>query len=78
MRLRKPGTYSEIFEILSEGDGFISKETSSKMKSMTGFRNVLAHEYGKVSSHEVYQALMTDIDDINKFIVELRVRIKLE
>ncbi len=76
--LRKPGTYGEIFEILSEGDGLISKEISSKMKSMTGFRNILAHEYGKVNSHAIYKALMVDIGDINKFIIELVVKIKLK
>ena len=76
--LRKPGTYGEVFEILAEGNGLISQEISSKMKSMSGFRNILAHEYGKVDFEEVYKTLIKDIEDINKFIDEIKIKIKLE
>lgn len=76
--LRKPGTYGEVFEILAEGNGLISKEISLKMKSMSGFRNILAHEYGKVDFEEVYRALMKDIDDISKFLDEIKNKIKLK
>ncbi|KKP85834.1 MAG: hypothetical protein UR89_C0040G0004 [Candidatus Roizmanbacteria bacterium GW2011_GWA2_35_8] len=75
--LRKPGTYSEVFEILSEGDGLISHEISLKMKNMSGFRNILAHEYGQVKFEEVYKILTKDIDDINNFLDEIKVKIKL-
>ena len=75
--LRKPGTYAEVFEILAEGNGLISQEISSKMKSMSGFRNILAHEYGQVKFEEVYKILTKDIDDINNFLDEIKVKIKL-
>jgi uncharacterized protein YutE (UPF0331/DUF86 family) len=76
--LRKPGTYSEVFEILSEGNGLISQEISLKMKSMSGFRNILAHEYGKVRFEEVYKTLTKDIDDINIFLDEIKNKIQLK
>jgi len=76
--LRKPGTYGEVFEILAEANGLISKEISFKMKSMSGFRNILAHEYGKVNFEDVYKTLMKEIDDINKFLDEIKNKIQLE
>lgn len=76
--LRKPGTYGEVFEILAEGNSLISKEISLKMKNMSGFRNILAHEYGKVDFEEVYEALMKDIDDIRIFLDEINNKIQLE
>jgi len=75
--LRKPGTYSEIFEILSEGEGLINRDISRKMQEMTGFRNILAHEYGKVDFKEVYKVLTDEIDDINIFLEEIKGKIKL-
>jgi len=75
--LRKPGTYGEIFEILSEGNGLISRETSLKMKKLTGFRNILSHEYGRVNFEEIYNVLMKDITDIHVFLDEIKVKIIL-
>ena len=45
---------------------------------MSGFRNILAHEYGKVNFEDVYKTLMKDIDDINKFLDEIKNKIQLE
>ncbi len=76
--LRKPGSYKEVFEILSEGDGIISSATSLEMEKMAGFRNVLAHAYGKVDFDKLYQVLTEDIEKIKLFINEIKNKIKLE
>lgn len=40
----------------------IDKETMATLVSAIGFRNVLAHEYGRVDSEEVYETLQTGLD----------------
>jgi len=75
--LRSPGSYKEVFEILAEGDGLISRELSLKMQSMTGFRNILAHAYGKVDFQKLYIVLTKDIDDIKEFIKEVKKKINI-
>ncbi len=75
--LRKPGTYGEIFEILSEGNGLISRPLAVKMKKMTGFRNILTHEYGVVDFETVYRILKKDSNDIQIFIKKIREKIKV-
>lgn len=74
---RTPSTYGETFEILEENE-IINKDMVGKMRNMAGFRNILAHEYVKIKFEEVYRVLTKDIDDINKFLDEIKVKIKLE
>lgn len=38
------------------------------MIKMTGFRNILAHDYGELDFKKVYQILIKDADDIKKFV----------
>jgi uncharacterized protein YutE (UPF0331/DUF86 family) len=40
-----PSTYAERFSALEER-GVLSSETSDRMRSAAGFRNVLTHQYG--------------------------------
>lgn len=75
--LRKPGSYGEVFEILSEGDGLISRPLSLKMVKMTGFRNVLAHAYGEVDFEKLYTVLTKDIDDIKEFVKKVKEKINI-
>lgn len=39
-----PKDYKDIFEILAK-EGVISKDLSSNMKKIAGFRNILVHDY---------------------------------
>ena len=52
-KYRKPGTYSEIFEILAE-EGVISSELSGHLAGMAAFRNVLVHDYLRIDLDRVY------------------------
>lgn len=64
---RRPGTYTEIFYILTEAD-FISQELSEKLINMAKFRNVVAHDYEAVNFGIVYDALKDRLGDIEDFI----------
>ena len=69
-RLRKPMTYKENFEVLSEA-GLISKVLLEKMINMAGFRNILAHQYVALDNDKLYDVLVTSSKDIGLFLYEL-------
>lgn len=64
---RKPSTMSESFYILNE-EKMISGELTEKMAKMTGFRNIMAHDYDKIDYEIVYDVLQNGLKDIEKFI----------
>lgn len=66
-KLRKPTTLSESFFILNE-EKIISKELTEKMVKMTGFRNTIAHDYGKLNYDIVYNTLHNNLKDIEEFL----------
>jgi len=66
-RLRKPGTMSEIFHILRE-EGIIDEELLGRMTAMTGFRNVIAHDYEEVDYGIVYHILHEGVEDIRRYV----------
>lgn len=65
-KFRKPTTMSDTFYILNE-EGIISRELKEKMIGMTGFRNVIAHDYEKVNYDIVYTVLHQGLNDIEEF-----------
>lgn len=69
-KLRKPKDYAESFEILKEQD-IISAELNNKMKNLTGFRNVITHEYEEISYDIVYDVLQNKLRDIKEFTIEV-------
>lgn len=73
--LRKPTTYRESFEILYE-EGYMSAELLSALVGMTGFRNVIAHDYAEVSVKKMCEIMHGNLGDIRDF-MEL-VKIKLD
>ena len=42
-------------------EGVIDEDTATTLVSAVGFRNVLAHEYGHIDYHEVYETLHTGL-----------------
>jgi uncharacterized protein YutE (UPF0331/DUF86 family) len=65
--LRKPASLSETFHILQEAD-FITTELMNKLVAMTGFRNVIAHDYGEIDYSIVYDVIHKGVKDIDKFL----------
>ncbi|TSC95638.1 MAG: hypothetical protein Athens101410_394 [Parcubacteria group bacterium Athens1014_10] len=68
---RKPSTMSESFYILNE-QKMISNELTEKMARMTGFRNVMAHDYEKIDYDIVYDVLQNRLKDVEEFISTVR------
>ena len=74
---RRPGTYTEVFYILTEAD-FISRELSEKLVNMAKFRNVVAHDYEAVDFAIVYDALKNRLNDIKEFTQTVKQNLNLE
>ena len=59
-------TYEEILENAYKHD-VISKELYSKLKGLGSFRNILAHEYLRISDEEIfrnYQKMLEIMDEV--------------
>jgi len=68
--LRKPTTMSEAFYILNE-EKIISDKLTKAMIKMTGFRNIVTHDYEKLDYDIVYDVLQKGLKDIEKFLKEI-------
>jgi uncharacterized protein YutE (UPF0331/DUF86 family) len=64
---RVPSTYADVFDILLEQE-VIDPDIALTMRNMAGFRNILAHQYGKVEFDIVHTVLMHNIDSIEQFV----------
>lgn len=71
---RKPTSFSESFYILNE-EKIISTELTEKMIRMTGFRNIVAHDYESINYEIVYDVLQNRLADIKKFIASIKNKI---
>lgn len=72
-RLGFPETYREIFEILYHNQ-IIDKESYDKIKRLIFLRNLISHEYYKISESELSEMakLLIEIEDFSnkiKFII---------
>jgi uncharacterized protein YutE (UPF0331/DUF86 family) len=68
--LRKPSTMSESFRILQE-EGIISSDLTAQMVGMTGFRNVIAHDYETLNYDIVYDVLQNRLKHIEDFLQKI-------
>lgn len=66
-KLRKPTTLSDCFYILEE-DKFINPDLCNKMIQMTGFRNILSHDYEKIDYTIIHKVLVENLNDIENFL----------
>lgn len=69
-RLGTPNYYGEIFIIL-EQNSIISKPTADEMVKMSGFRNVLSHEYRELIQERVYDILKNKLHAFRDFAKEI-------
>jgi len=67
--LRAPSTYAETFEILVE-TGLMSSDLGHAMVEMTGFRNVIVHEYARIDADTVIRILREHLGDFSRFETE--------
>lgn len=69
-KLGFPSSYREIFEIL-ENSKIIEKEELENLKRLIFLRNLIAHEYQKISSEELLE--MVDLlEKVKKFVERVK------
>jgi uncharacterized protein YutE (UPF0331/DUF86 family)/predicted nucleotidyltransferase len=64
--LRRPATYREAFEILTEAS-VIPQELSEELADLAGFRNILVHVYWRLDLHRVYEILQYGLTPLRQF-----------
>ena len=67
--LGPPSTYAEAFEILVRA-GLMSPGLGRVMIEMTGFRNVIVHEYARIDAEVVVRVLREHLEDFRRFEAE--------
>lgn len=67
--LRAPSTYAETFEILMHA-GLLPPDLGRTMVEMTGFRNVIVHEYAGIDADVVIRILREHLGDFRRFETE--------
>lgn len=70
---RKPLTYRESFDILCE-EKVITPALNKKMLAMTGFRNIIAHDYETVDFGITYDVLIEGVKDIEDFVKAVKIK----
>lgn len=69
--LGEPKHYKDLFTKLG-AKKIIDSELQKRLEKMAGFRNVLAHEYTYVKPKKVYQYVHKGMDDLVKFVKEIK------
>jgi len=64
--LGAPTTYAESFTLLGT-HGLLPPELAQSLARMTGFRNILVHEYTAVDAAIVLRILRKDLQDLERF-----------
>jgi uncharacterized protein YutE (UPF0331/DUF86 family) len=67
--LHAPTTYAETFEVLVQA-GLMSDGLGRVMIEMTGFRNVVVHEYTRIDAEVVMRILRERLEDFRRFETE--------
>ena len=65
--LEVPATYSESFRLL-EKNGLLPGELARSLARMTGFRNILVHEYTEIDANVVLRILRKELADLEQFV----------
>lgn len=71
-----PDTLSGLFDILLR-QKIISEKLNISLKKMTGFRNIIIHEYQTIDLDKVYKILKEDLKDIYSFLKEICIYAKI-
>ena len=65
-----PGDMAECLSVVA-GLGWISQETSLRMKKSVGLRNIMVHEYEKIDWEIVHGVVHDHLSDVKVFIREI-------
>ena len=67
---KKPENRQEAISLLYSHK-VVSENMASKLQGISGFRNILVHEYGEVDRKKVYEVLQNQIEDLEDFKKEI-------
>jgi uncharacterized protein YutE (UPF0331/DUF86 family) len=70
LRLGLPGEESDLFDKLEEAD-VLTPEVIAMLRRMRGCRNILVHQYGKVSDPIVFETVRERLSDFDRFAREV-------
>jgi len=70
-KLGFPSTYRELFEILEEA-GYISEEELKAFKRLVFLRNLIAHEYYRISENELLE-MVNLLEKCSDFVNRIKV-----
>lgn len=73
---RKPTTYSEAFDILKD-ETILFPDLADRLVKMTGFRNLIAHDYERIDFSIIYDVLTNHLCDVEDFLVQVRDKLHL-
>lgn len=69
-----PADNTELFDLLATHK-VLSLRLARKLAPMSGFRNLLVHEYMEIDRRRVYRVLHEDLGDFEKFITAVSKRL---
>lgn len=70
LRLGLPAEEADLFDKLGDA-AVLSSETIDLLRRMRGSRNILVHEYGRVSDEIVFATVRTRLGDFDRFAQEV-------
>jgi uncharacterized protein YutE (UPF0331/DUF86 family) len=73
-RLGEPRTNRDLFILLVQAS-WLPAELSEPLRNMVGFRNILVHGYTAVDPAIVRDVVEHHLDDLRRFVVEIRGRL---
>lgn len=76
-RLGEPANHRELFALLARG-GWIEPVLADPLRQMTGFRNILVHEYDTVDLRIVRDILEHRLGDLDRYVAAIRGRLGAE
>lgn len=65
-RFRSPEDSKDVFVVLGEEE-IVPRDLVSRLVNMTGFRNLLVHEYARIDNAVVYSILKRRLGDFDEF-----------
>ncbi|MGQ9648012.1 MAG: type VII toxin-antitoxin system HepT family RNase toxin [Thermodesulfobacteriota bacterium] len=74
---RAPQDYGDCFRLMAEL-GILEESISNQLIQMTKFRNLLIHLYWEVDNERVYEILTNNLDDIDRFLINIGSFLKKE
>jgi uncharacterized protein YutE (UPF0331/DUF86 family) len=70
LALPRPLAYGDVLPTLAKA-GVISQETQAELTNLSGFRNILVHEYVRLDRARVHAFLTSRLDGLRRFAAEI-------